>query len=324
MKYKPQHSRLLFIDRKIGEGGFPNCNSLAAEWEVSAKTIQRDLEYMRDMLAAPIVYVAARRGYKYSEANFTLPAMSVSESDLFAIYLAEEILSQYRGTPIYDSLAQIFKKIEASLPHKINPVTNQDQPLFSFLRPPTTTIDTTIWHTVFASLRHGRQLSISYQSSGTTAPRLRLIDPYHAIRFEGDWYIIAFCHLRQQIRTFSLARITKATEQKDTFTPPPNFNFHQLSKSRFGLHWGGEETTVVINFQPTVAPYIQERRWHPSQQLATQPDGSLTLTLTVTHLLELKRWLLSWGSQAKVVSPASLARQIRQEAEALLTIYNCP
>ena len=91
-KYKPQHSRLLFIDRKLNEGRYPNCRTLAEEWEVSRKTIQRDLDYMRYQLDAPIEYSSNKRGYYYTEQNFKLPAISIKESDLFAIYLAEKVL----------------------------------------------------------------------------------------------------------------------------------------------------------------------------------------------------------------------------------------
>ncbi len=70
-KYKPQHNRLLFIDRKIGEGRYPICASLAEEWEVSRKTIQRDLDYnMRCQLEAPLEYAARQRGYYYTEEKF--------------------------------------------------------------------------------------------------------------------------------------------------------------------------------------------------------------------------------------------------------------
>ena len=117
-KYKPQHSRLLFIDRKIGEGRYPNCGTLAEEWEVSSKTIMRDLDYMRYQLEAPLEYSAKNRGYYYTEENFKLPAISIKESDLFAIYLAEELLLQYEGTPYFDSLHSVFKKIQDSLPEK--------------------------------------------------------------------------------------------------------------------------------------------------------------------------------------------------------------
>ena len=66
-KYKPQHARLLFIDKIIREKRYPNCSSLAEEWETSSKTIQRDLDYMRYELDAPLVYSAKERGFYYTE-----------------------------------------------------------------------------------------------------------------------------------------------------------------------------------------------------------------------------------------------------------------
>ena len=115
-KYKPQHARLLFIDRKIRERGYPRYSSLAEEWEASIKSIQRDLDYMRYERDAPIQYSAKKRAYFYTEEQYQLPAMNIRESDLFAIYLADKLLGQYEGTPIYDSLRSVFRKIEDSLP----------------------------------------------------------------------------------------------------------------------------------------------------------------------------------------------------------------
>jgi predicted DNA-binding transcriptional regulator YafY len=111
LKFKPQFRRLMFIDRKIREQTYPNCVSLAAEWEVSEKTIQRDIEYLRDELDAPIAYDSLKHGYHYTEENYSLPAITVSESDLFAVFVAETVLSQYRNTPLFQKLSSVFQKI---------------------------------------------------------------------------------------------------------------------------------------------------------------------------------------------------------------------
>jgi len=91
-KFKPQFKRLSFIDRKLKEKTYPNCTVLARAWEVSAKTIQRDIDYLRDELDAPIEYDSLKHGYYYTEKNFSLPSMNISESDLFAVFIAERAL----------------------------------------------------------------------------------------------------------------------------------------------------------------------------------------------------------------------------------------
>jgi predicted DNA-binding transcriptional regulator YafY len=303
----------LFIDRKIREKRYPNRYSLAEEWETSYKTIQRDLDYMRYELDASIEYSAKERGYYYTEEQYQLPAIRICESDLFAIYLADKLLAQYEGTPIYATLRSVFSKIEDSLPDKVATRSGSDQSLFTVLPPFATVILPEVLVTVFDCLRTSTRLEIDYRSPGGE-PMWRRIDPYQGVRFEGDWYVVGYCHLRSAIRTFSLARIRSAIKGKEHFTRPASFDFRQLFGSHFGIHWGEDETEVRIHFSHHAAAYIRERQWHPSQVIDEQADGSLDLTLTVNHLLELKRWILSWGNEAQVVAPTELAEDLRRTA----------
>jgi proteasome accessory factor B len=173
---------------------------------------------------------------------------------------------------------------------------------------------------VFAALRSATRLTILYRSPGS-APAKRDIDPYHGIRYEGDWYVLAYCHLRQAIRTFSLARILSAQATTIDFTRPEHFDFQALFASHFGIHWGRGATVVRVHFSPSAAAFIRERQWHPSQTIEDLDDGGLILTLTVNHLLELKRWILSWGPSARVLSPAHLVEEFRNTAAAMTGIY---
>ena len=320
-KFKPQHSRLLFIDREINTGKYPNCKSLALEWEVNLKTIQRDIDYLKNDLEAPLKYSAKHRGYYYTEENFRLPALSIKESDLFAIYLAEELLLQYEGTPLHDRLSSIFKKIEEALPDKINIDSSHADTRFTVFAPPSTTIIPEVWETIFKSLKTLDRLEIEYHPPGQV-PTIRLLDPYHAVRYDGDWYVTGFCHLRNQVRTFSLSRITAASSRDEKFTIPSTFDFRQITGSRFGVHWGGAEEHVKIWFSPKVAPYVKERTWHPSQKISPGEDGSLVLSLTIDHLLELRRWILSWGGEARALAPEKLILDLQSEVKSMSVYYD--
>ncbi len=310
-KFKPQHSRLLFIDKEISKGNYPNCSDLADEWEVSQKTILRDLEYMRYQLDAPLEYSAKHRGYYYTEKNFKLPALSMKESELFGMYLSEKLLVQYEGTPIYNSLCSVFKKIEQSLPNKItlDPTAGQDK--FTVIPPFSTTVLPDVWETMLACLRTSQQIRLQHKTPGKD-PIVRDLDPYHAVRYEGDWYIIGHCYLRKTIRTFSMSRIVSAKKTGKSFKIPDDFDFKKLSGSHFGVHWSNEENNVKICFSSRVADYVQERTWHPTQKIEKCDNGDVILSLTVNHLLELKRWILSWGNDAYVIEPSSFARSIEK------------
>ncbi|MEJ2032837.1 MAG: HTH domain-containing protein, partial [Deltaproteobacteria bacterium] len=121
---KSQLARLLFIDDKIRQGmrsgRLANCSSLAAEYEVSTKTIQRDIEFLRERWEAPVAYDQRRRGFYYSEENYGLPALHVNEGEVVGLLLARRGLEAYRNTPVYGSLISVFRKLADSLPDKVS------------------------------------------------------------------------------------------------------------------------------------------------------------------------------------------------------------
>ena len=95
---KSQFSRLLELDKRIRQGLYPNCLNFSADWEVSQKTVQRDIDFLRDSLNAPIDYDREKKGFYYTTTQWFMPYISVSEGDLVAILVAEKALEQYRGT----------------------------------------------------------------------------------------------------------------------------------------------------------------------------------------------------------------------------------
>jgi len=113
----------------------------------------------------------------------------------------------------------------------------------------------------------------------------------------------------------------KAKLLPDTFEIPSSFDFHKLSGSHFGIHWSDDEIKLKILFNKKVAGYLKERKWHPSQRIEENSDGSAVLSLTVNHLLELKRWVLSWGSMAPVLEPQSFMEDIKLTIAEMKNIY---
>ena len=108
---KAQFPRLLELDRQIRAGDYPNCLKFSGEYEVSQKTIQRDIDFLRDQMNAPIEYDRERQGFYYKDTTWFLPALSLSEGDLFVLLVASKALEAYRGTPVAKELERVFTKI---------------------------------------------------------------------------------------------------------------------------------------------------------------------------------------------------------------------
>jgi predicted DNA-binding transcriptional regulator YafY len=322
-KFKPQYRRILFIDRKIRSRTYPNCSSMAVEWEVSDKTIQRDIEYLRDELDAPIAYDALKHGYYYKEPSFSLPAISVSESDLFSVCIAQTVLSQSRNTPLFQKLSSVFEKIRDSLPDKtaINPAWMNERILV--FPEPATRVNPDTWDTLAKALRDNRKLAIRHSSpvSKADASSERIVDPYYLVSYRGEWYLSTYCHNRKSIRTFAVSRITHARILDETFTMPAGMNKKKMFGDQFGIVWKDRSYTVRIRFSPEVAPYIRERQWHPTQAIKDRRDGSLVIEFVTNHLNEVKDWVLSWGPGATALAPATLVDKVKSAHRAALAAY---
>ncbi|OGV57677.1 MAG: hypothetical protein A2283_03060 [Lentisphaerae bacterium RIFOXYA12_FULL_48_11] len=321
-KFKPQYRRLLFIDKKLKEKLYPNCTTLAQEWEVSAKTIQRDIEYMKYELDAPIEYDSLKHGYYYTENRFALPSINISESDLFAVFIAEHALSQFRNTPVYSKLRSIFSKIQDSLPVKttIDPSWIHDRILC--FQEPVTDIDVNIWDKIAKGIRNSCRLMIKYAGPGQKNMTQRKVDPYYLINHKGEWYLSTHCHTKDSIRTFALSRIKNAEVLSEKFVLPPGMNRKKMFGDQLGIIWKKDFYDVRIRFTAEVAPYIRERLWHPRQKIMNQSDGSLILEFKTNHLNEVKDWILSWGTGATVLKPPELVTKIRISLKQSLATYN--
>jgi len=320
-KFKIQFRRLLFIDSKVAEGGYPNCRQLAEEWEVSTKTIQRDIDYLRDQLDAPLDYSYQHRGYYYTEPNYRLPTITVSESDLFAVCIAEMALKRFKNTPLYSKLVSVFDKIEGTLPEKVSVHPSWVDSRIFFFSEACTRINPKIWETIARALRQDQRLLITHKSPSRQEPTRRKIDPYHLVNFKGEWYVASYCHSAQSIRTFAVSRIRSAKILDERFEMPAEFTQEKMFGDQFGIIWKPRKYKVRIEFVPHIAPYIRERQWHPLQAIKEKRNGGIVLEFETNHVKEVKDWILSWGCGAKALAPKKLVDEVKESLKNTLKKY---
>jgi predicted DNA-binding transcriptional regulator YafY len=100
-----------------------------------------------------------------------------------------------------------------------------------------------------------------------------------------------------------------------TFVVPKDFDFDDFAGTHYGIIFGQEEHLIRVPFDAASAPYVQERNWHWTQVIEEQDDGSIESTMRANHLLEILRWVLSWGGGARVIEPPELVNMVRTEVE---------
>jgi predicted DNA-binding transcriptional regulator YafY len=166
----------------------------------------------------------------------------------------------------------------------------------------------------------GRQLALQYRKPGSAAAEQRAVDPYHLANVNGDWFLFAYCHLRKDIRTFVPTRIVSAEETGKRFQRPKGFSIEKSLRDSFGVHSGNAEHRVVVRFNELVADYIREKKWHASQQLKTLSNGGVELSLRLSSLVEVQRWILSWAGNAEVIAPPELKKAVLEAGARIVSM----
>ena len=315
---RPPLERMLRIHQAVQSGKFPNASILAAELEVSTKSIHRDLEFMRDRLDLPVEYDARRFGYHYTEEVSAFPTLQITEGEIVALIVAEKALQQYRGTNLEKPLLSAIRKMEQSLPDTISVNLADIERTISFRTRAEPILNLEIFDALAKATAHRRQLELTYRKPGSKQTEPRLVDPYHLANINGEWFLFAYDHARKDIRTFVPARIKTVKPTGRTFDRPQKFSLEKRLRDSFGVFSGRGQYEVVIRFNARVADYIREKKWHESQQLRKRKGGGVELRLRLSSLVEIERWVLSWGGDAVVVKPRELAEAVQQAAKKIL------
>ena len=309
---------MLRIHQSLQSGKFPNATILAAELEVSTKSIQRDLEFMRDRLDLPIKYDSHRIGYRYTEEVTSFPTMHITEGELVALVIAEKALEQYRGTQFEKPLLSAIRKIEQSLPDTISLNIADIEHTISFRTRAEPILNLEIFDALAKATASRRQLQLTYRKAGNRERETRLVDPYHLANINGEWYLFAFDHARKDIRTFVPARVSAVKQTGKTFARPQKFSLEKRLRDSFGVHSGDGKFEVLLRFDLRVADYVREKKWHESQQLRELKNGGVELSLKLSSLVEIERWVLSWGGDVRVVKPRELITSVCEAAKKVL------
>jgi predicted DNA-binding transcriptional regulator YafY len=158
-----------------------------------------------------------------------------------------------------------------------------------------------------------RRLRLRYYSMSRGEITDRRVDPYH---LGGGFCLVGYCHLRQAVRIFAVERIRECEVLAARFEKPEKFDVEKYLEGAWGMI-RGDIVTVKVVFARSLARYIRDRLWHPTQKFRDLDGGRLEMTMRVADTLEVQWWILGFGSDAEVLEPAALRGALRRDAEAL-------
>jgi predicted DNA-binding transcriptional regulator YafY len=314
-----QLERLLAIDEFVRSPIRYTAKIIAEKLSVAERTIRLDFAFLRERFNAPLEFEQSK-GYYYSDNNWRLPTIPLTQGELFALTLGARALEAYSGSAYEAELQSSIKQLATRLPEKVWVDLERLVDERIHFRPGAEllNLDPDIYQVLHEAWKSSRSLWMRYYTAGRNDETERIIDPYYLDIYRGsNPYLVAFCHNRQAFREFRLDRIREYRILDEYFKPDPSFDWKKYSKNAFQVEKGDRLHKITILFSANSAPFIREREWHSSQRIDEHPDGSLTLHLEVGGLQEVKRWVLGYGKEAIAQSPPELVKLLRDETEAM-------
>lgn len=320
MNTKNIYERFVWFDDNVRSKTFPNATKLSRRFEVSGKTAQRDIEFMRDRLNCPLVYDESSKGYYYEDETFSLPLIHLSSAELSSLLITRKILQGISVDYISSEFSQIIDKITTILKKHVAEADVIDD-AFSLQLIEYSPVPENVFKAVLEGCLKRRSLSFTYASPVRDEKNTRTVDPYHLFNYMGTWHLIAHCHMRRAIRDFNLFRMSDIRLLEDTFTLQRGFDAGKYFGSAFGLYKGSRTQPVTVRFSPVKARWIKGQVWHKEQKEKTLKDGSLELTFPVANYSEVMMEILKHGPEVEVLRPKDLRDLIKQQAQKIARIY---
>jgi predicted DNA-binding transcriptional regulator YafY len=297
---------------------------LARELEYHWRTVYRDLEALQ-LAGFPIFTDRVEGKNRWSildtvRHNIPIP---LNLTELMALYFSRGMMTVLKDTVFYESLESFFQKIKATLPAETIQYLEKMEESFEVGSKPYKQYDRlreTI-DRISEATRRRKNIEIEYFTMSRKKKTRRKVAPYKIWFFDGAFYLVGNCGLREDIRIFALDRIKSLTLTDETFEMPEGFTVEDFMRTSFGV-FHGKPQNVRVRFAAEVAGYISEKIWHKTQKIQPQKDGSLIFEARVAGTDEIKFWVMSWGSKAQVLSPESLRNEIISEAEDTLQNYH--
>lgn len=312
-----QAARINLIARRLTGGA--TISELAEEFQITKRQVHRDLRQLE----------ASGYPLEQEDGRWRLPPgfkgleITVSPYELMSLYLAKSHVAYLRETPFFDDLEGVVRKVEAGLPDKVRNhlerIVTTFAPLQRPVRPYAARKD--ILSALRTSLLRQRTIVLrGYYKPGVEQPMDYLVDPYGLVMYQYGLYVVGHSHQANEIRIFAVERIQSIEVTEELFAIPKTFSLEERFNRGFGLI-DGELQDVKIWISADWAYFVKERRWHPTQKLQTQKDGSVILTMRCGGIDELTAWVLSFGPGAKALGPPALIEQVSGQLTAAAESY---
>ncbi len=319
--------RIYQIDQILAGRKFVPRLELQERLGVSWATLKRDLAYLKDRLNAPIIFDRDLGGYRFETEGkrigpqYELPGLWFSAEEIHALLTMQHLLSNLDTGGL---LGPQIKPLLARLTGLLGTADNPAEEVQRRIR--IETVGARHFHldhfqAVGSALLRRKRLVIRYHARGTDEETEREVSPQRLVHYRDNWYLDAWCHMRDGLRAFSVDAIKHAEILDKRAKDVADKRLDEVLGSGYGIFSGDNISWATLRFSPERSRWVSSERWHPNQRGKINKDGSFELKVPYADDRELIMDILKYGGDCQVIEPKALRERVVTEFKRGLSQY---
>ena len=319
--------RFYKIQNLLRSRHFVSMQDFMSELGVSRATFKRDLEYLRDRMCAPIVYDRDQKAYGFDPAVadstlWQLPGLWFSADELQALLTMDRLLGDLQPGVLSELIAPLRKRLRGLLEsgeHSAADIARRIKILSMGSR----RVAPAHFRTIATAVLTRKRLRLRHQRRQDGEVIDREVSPQRLVHYRDNWYLDAWCHKRQALRTFGLDAIETAMVVPDKDVKEVSEDtLERHYASGYGIFAGSATRDAVLQFGASSARWVSRETWHPEQVGTPQLDGTYLLQFPYAQEPELVMDILKYGADVQVLAPESLRKAVAEKLRAAAKLYD--
>lgn len=307
-----QANRIVPIDRML------------RELEISRATFKRDIEYMRSRLNAPIEWSRDEGGYRYSglrdDRQQALPGLWFNSSEAYALLMMQALLAEMQPGLLGAHIEPLKARLRAVIESGQHPVSDVESRV-RLLNVAARAVPDKNFEVMAKALLRRERLEIMYYGRGRDESSIREVSPQLLIHYRSNWYLAAWCHTQNAMRSFAMDAIHQATVLPKATKTISKRALDGFVGQGYGIFSGATVRWAKLRFSAERARWVSRELWHPLQRTSQDDDGNLVLELPFTDMRELSMDILRHGRHVEVLKPSELRLAVQSELKQALDQY---
>lgn len=320
---KPE--RIFKIEQMIAARKVVSFREMLRELEVSPATLKRDLEYLRSRMKTPIDYDRDANGYRFAgaggaPARVEFPGLWFNAAEAAALLTMQHLLSELQPGLLRRHIEPLKERLRAlleSADHSFEEIQRRVRILHMGRRAALPKF----FEIAANALLNRRQLRIGYYARATNETTGRIISPQRLICYRETWYLDAWCHTRDGLRSFAVDGIREAHILDAAAKEITDRRLDEELAGGYGIFSGRAKAWAKLKFTAARARWVAAEEWHPRQRAHLDEDGAYILEIPYSDDRELIGDILRHGAEVEVLAPKELRARCREQLAAAARLY---